>query len=143
MMGVIRLNLLSGSTFLMALILALPASVRAGCTHPWVQTTVAPSSTTDLAFFGLTEQSHAPRSGNPESPDRSTPCARGACSQPIGLPPVSTMHNSSRVELWGEIASTNPFPSPMVLRLSLEQGCDRPLRAVSPIERPPRSRGNG
>jgi len=138
MMGAFRWRWLGCWAVFAAAIAALPAPARAGCTHPWVQPTATANSLTDLALLSLNDRSDKPAPGFPVPAKPSGPCAGGACSQPTGFPPGSTIQVPSRSELWGELSVESPPLVPIAGGLSLEPGCDRPRRSLAHIERPPR-----
>jgi hypothetical protein len=123
-----------------AVMVALSSSARAGCTHPWVKTTKEASSLSDLAMLSSTDQDDQSQPVFPiPSPAKYPgPCARGACSQPLGFPTGSTIQVPTRVDLWGELVFKSPLLVPAGVGYCLEPECGRPRRFVSPIEHPPR-----
>jgi hypothetical protein len=143
MMGAFRWNCLGCWAVFTAAALVLPANARAGCTHPWVQTTGAAGSLTDLALLNSIDQSDRSQTGFPAPAKRSGPCAGGTCSQAPGFPPASTIPGTTRVELWGELRFESPPLVPLAGAPCLEPGCEHPRRSVSQIERPPRWLGIG
>ena len=138
MMGAFRWRWLCCWAAFAAAIIALPANARAGCTHPWVKPTGAASTLADSAFLGLTDHPTGSEPIVPAPAKHSGPCAGGACSQPTGFPPSSTVRVSSRSELWGELSVQSPPCSPIAVGYSVEPGVDYPRPFPSPIERPPR-----
>jgi len=138
MLSAFRWNLLSCWSVISVVLLTLPAGVRAGCDHPWVQTTATASSLTDLALLSADDHTDRLQPGLPVPATRPGPCAFGTCSQPLGFPPASTISVPGRAELWGPLSFQSPSLSAVAVGLCREPGCDRPRRSVSPIERPPR-----
>jgi hypothetical protein len=133
-----RSNLLFYWVVFAAVVFATSTAARAGCSHPWVKTNDATSSIAELAELSSNDQTDHFRPGFPAPAKHPNPCAHGGCSQPFGYPPSSTLEMSGRTDLWGDLTLQSPPRSRNAIGFYVEQGCDRPRRSNSPIERPPR-----
>ena len=124
---------------LMAVHAVAPATVQAGCNHPWVQVSGIAASVFDLELLESGIRPSLPASRSPQPLDRRGACVGGACSPSPEIPPISSVEAQPYCEYWGDLPAE---PVQLLLRSRVswpaEHDQRRPTRFHTPIERPPR-----